>query len=150
MRTLLSLLALVVAAAAAGGFSSAFGANQATQARATITVRSSSYGRILFDGRGRALYAFTRDTLRKSNCSGACARAWPPYLVTGRVRAGAGVSASLIGTIRRADGKRQVTVAGRPVYFYVGDRKPGQVFCQNVREYGGLWLVVRPTGRLVR
>jgi predicted lipoprotein with Yx(FWY)xxD motif len=148
MRTTISLVAALAVAAAVVGAGSAFGSS--TKAAASVTIRGSDYGRILFDGRGRALYAFTRDTARKSNCSGACARAWPPYLVTGRVRAGAGVSASLIGTIRRADGKRQVTVAGRPVYFYVGDRKPGQVLCQNVREYGGLWLVIRPNGRLVR
>ena len=56
----------------------------------------------------------------------------------------------LIGTIRRADGRLQVTYGGRPLYYYVGDRQPGQVLCQNVEEFGGLWLVVRPSGRLVR
>jgi predicted lipoprotein with Yx(FWY)xxD motif len=150
MRTLLSLLALVVAAAAAGGVSSAFGANQATQARATITVRSSSYGRILFDGRGRALYAFTRDRGKQSRCYGACAAAWPVYYAKGRLLAGAGVRQSLIGTTRRRDGRMQVTYGGRPLYYYVGDRRPGEVRCQNVVEFGGTWLVVRPNGTLVR
>src|SRR5207245_1065452 len=103
----------------------------------------------LFDGRGFVLYAFTRDRGR-SSCSGACAKAWPPYLVTGRARAEAGVKSSLLGTTRRPDGKVQVTYAGRPLYYYVGDRKPGQILCQNVNEFGGLWLVVRPNGRLVR
>jgi predicted lipoprotein with Yx(FWY)xxD motif len=42
-----------------------------------------------------------------------------------------------------------VTYAGRPLYYYVGDKKPGQVLCQNVNEYGGLWLVMRPSGRPV-
>jgi predicted lipoprotein with Yx(FWY)xxD motif len=60
------------------------------------------------------------------------------------------VKASLLGTVPRANGARQVTYAGRPLYYYVGDRRPGQVLCQNVREFGGLWLVVRPNGRLVR
>ena len=119
-------------------------------AGASIAVRSSAYGRILFDGRGRALYAFTRDSRGRSACSGACAAAWPPFLVGSRPTAGAGVLGRLIGTTRRADGKRQVTYAGRPLYYYVGDRKPGQVLCQNVDEYGGLWLVVRPSGQLVR
>jgi predicted lipoprotein with Yx(FWY)xxD motif len=40
----------------------------------------------------------------------------------------------------------QATYAGRPLYYYVGDRKPGQILCQGVREYGGRWRVVRPTG----
>ena len=38
----------------------------------------------------------------------------------------------------------------QPLYFYVGDRQPGQILCQNAREFGGLWLIVRPTGKLVR
>jgi predicted lipoprotein with Yx(FWY)xxD motif len=122
----------------------------ATRTAASVTAGKSAYGTILFDGRGRALYAFTRDMRNRSRCYGACAKAWPPYVVSGRVRAAAGTKTSLLGTTRRADGTRQVTYAGRPLYFYVGDRKAGQVLCQNVNEYGGLWLVLRPSGKLVR
>ena len=121
----------------------------AEQAAPTLTARSSSFGKVLFDGRGFVLYAFTKDRQR-SACSGACAKAWPPYVVRGAVRAGAGVKASLLGTVRRANGSRQVTYAGRPLYFYVGDKKAGQILCQNVSEFGGLWLIVRPSGKLVR
>ena len=39
---------------------------------------------ILFDGDGRALYAFSRDPLGRSACTGACARAWPPFVVSRR------------------------------------------------------------------
>ncbi len=56
---------------------------------------------------------------------------------------------SLLGTLRRRNGRRQVTYNGWPLYYYVGDG-PGEVSCQNVREFGGLWLVVRPNGTLVR
>lgn len=115
-----------------------------------ITVRASRYGRILFDGRGRALYAFTRDPRGRSVCAGACAGAWPPYLARGSLRAGRGTRRSLLGTTRRADGGLQVTYGGRPLYYYVGDREPGQVLCQNVVEFGGTWLVLRASGRLVR
>lgn len=115
-----------------------------------MTVKSSTYGRILFDGRGFVIYGFTRDPRGRSVCSGACATAWPPYLVKGTPRAAAGVKSSQLGTTRRADGKLQVTYAGRPLYHYIGDRKPGQILCQNVKEFGGLWLVVRPNGGLVR
>jgi predicted lipoprotein with Yx(FWY)xxD motif len=120
-----------------------------TQAASTLTVRSSSFGKVLFDGRGFVLYAFTKDT-RRSACSGACAKKWPPYIVHGSLRAGANVNRSLLGTVRRANGARQVTYAGRPLYYYTGDKSPGQILCQNVSEFGGLWLVVRPTGKLVR
>ena len=119
-------------------------------AAATLTVKSSSYGRVLFDGRGYVLYAFTRDASGRSACYGACAKAWPVYFSKGGLKAGKGVNRSLLGTTKRRDGRRQVTYAGRPLYYYVNDRKPGQILCQNVAEFGGTWLVVRPSGRLVR
>ena len=118
--------------------------------RGTVTVHASRFGRTLFDGRGFVLYAFTRDPRGRSVCTGACAAAWPPYTVAAPPRAGAGVTRSLLGTTRRADGKLQVTYAGRPLYYYVGDRRPGQILCQNVSEFGGLWLVARANGTLVR
>jgi predicted lipoprotein with Yx(FWY)xxD motif len=123
----------------------------AAAASPTLTVRDTRYGPILFDGRGLALYAFTRDRRGgPSTCYGACAAAWPVYHARGRLQAGSGVRRGLIGTVRRRDGRPQVTYSGRPLYYYVGDRSPGQVTCQNVSEFGGLWLVVRPSGRLVR
>lgn len=117
--------------------------------QAAVTVKSSAYGRILFDGRGYVLYAFTRDRRGQSACVGACARAWPPYVVRLRPRAGVGAAAKLLGTTRRSGGSLQATYAGRPLYYYVGDRRPGQILCQNVTEFGGVWRVVRPSGRLV-
>ncbi|MGI8421003.1 MAG: hypothetical protein ACR2MU_01880 [Gaiellaceae bacterium] len=68
--------------------------------------------------------------------------------IKGRPAAAAGVRAGLLGTTRRSDGSLQATYAGRPLYF--GDRKPGQILCQNISEFGGLWLVVKPDGKPVR
>jgi predicted lipoprotein with Yx(FWY)xxD motif len=116
----------------------------------TVASGTSAYGPVLFDGRGYVLYVFTRDRPGRSTCSGACARAWPPYILRGTVRAGSGAKNSLISTTRRADGTRQVVYAGHPLYYYVGDRKAGQILCQNVREFGGLWLIVRGNGSPVR
>jgi len=137
------LLVLVVSVLALGA------GTASASSLSTLTIRPSAYGKILFDGSGRALYAFTRDPRRRSVCAGACAKAWPPYVVTGRPKAATGVKASLLGTTKRAGGGTQVTYGGRPLYYYVGDQV-GQVRCQNVKEFGGLWLVVGPNGRLVR
>ena len=60
------------------------------------------------------------------------------------IRAGKGVEQHLLGTVKRKDGRRQVTYDGWPLYYYVGDTSPGAISCQNVSEYGGLWLVVSP------
>jgi predicted lipoprotein with Yx(FWY)xxD motif len=72
------------------------------------------------------------------------------YFAKGRLLAGKGVKQTLIGTTRRRDGRRQVTYSGRPLYYYIGDKTPGQVLCQNVDEFGGTWLVLRPSGQLVQ
>lgn len=115
-----------------------------------LTAHPSPYGKAVFDGRGFVLYAFTRDH-RRSACYGECARRWPPYFAPkGTLKVGAGVKRSLLGTVKRRNGRRQVTYAGRPLYYYVGDRSPGQILCQNVVEFAGRWLIVRPSGRLLR
>jgi predicted lipoprotein with Yx(FWY)xxD motif len=116
----------------------------------TVKAHGSRFGTVLFEGRGYVLYAFTRDPHGHSACTGTCARAWPPFIVHRRLVAANGARTALLGTTRRADGTRQATYGGRPLYFYVGDRKPGQISCQNVSEFGGLWLVVRRSGKLVR
>ena len=115
-----------------------------------VQAHSSQYGEVLFDQRGFAVYGFTADSRTSSRCYGTCAKAWPPLLVKGSARALKGVNRAKIGSVTRRGGARQVTYAGHPLYYYVGDAKAGQILCQNVREYGGLWLVVAPSGKLVR
>jgi hypothetical protein len=73
-----------------------------------------------------------------------------PCIVTGKLTGRAGVAAGRLGMIRRSDGSRQATYCGTPLRYYVGDRKPRQILCQNVSEFGGLRLVVRPNGTVIR
>ena len=148
---LAAALALTVAVVASPAMAATSGSHAVGSARATaVTARSSRYGRILFDGSGRALYLFARDRAGRSSCSGACAKAWPPFLTKNTPKAGAGLRGSLLGTTRRSDGRLQVTHAGHPLYYYSGDTKPGQIKCQGVSNFGGLWLVVTPAGKAVR
>ena len=157
-----ALLTLVFAVAACGddGSSSAATTPTAAQEEGTtsqgattsrrrgkaIKVMSSRYGRMLFDGRGRAIYLFTKERGSRSRCYGQCAVAWPPVFTSGRPRARGGVDQGLLGTTRRRDGRRQVTYNGHPLYYYISDVRAGQVTCQNVVEFGGTWLVVDPSG----
>src|SRR5262245_12804978 len=82
-----AILALLAAAAAFGSSAEArrgLHAAENGQASAALTVRSTKYGRILSDGRGRALYAFTRDRRGgRSRCYNACAKAWPVFVGSG-------------------------------------------------------------------
>jgi predicted lipoprotein with Yx(FWY)xxD motif len=111
-----------------------------------VTVRGSEFGRMLFDSKRQAIYIFERDSRNRTVCYGECARAWPPVLTKGRPRAGNGADAGLLGTIRRRSGRRQVTYAGQPLYYYAHEG-PGEVLCHNVNLNGGFWWVVGPDGK---
>ena len=138
----------VLIAALAGGVAASSDAWRPAPAHATtvkqLELRESEYGRVLFDGRNRALYLFTRDG-RKSDCYGACARVWPPFKAKGGVNAGTGLKQRWVDTVRRRGGAKQVTYRGHPLYFYVHDTR-GEIFCNDVFEFGGKWFVVRRNG----
>jgi predicted lipoprotein with Yx(FWY)xxD motif len=142
--------AAMLAASLAGAGAVFVASATAAPHAATLSVKSSRYGKVLFDGSGRALYSFGRDRVGRSNCSGACAKAWPPFLTASAPKVVAGGNEKLVGTIKRADGTIQVTYAGHPLYYFSEDVKPGQIKCQNVSNFGGLWLVVAPSGKPVR
>jgi predicted lipoprotein with Yx(FWY)xxD motif len=97
---------------------------------------------VLVDGNGRAFYLFTHDRTPSSRCYAACAGAWPPCLSAGERAAGAGAQGNLLGTTTPSGGLTQVTYAGHPLYYFVGDRHPGEVLSQGVEEFGGAWYVV--------
>jgi predicted lipoprotein with Yx(FWY)xxD motif len=119
-------------------------------ARGTIIkVADSDFGTILFDRSGQAIYLFDKETANLPECYEACAQAWPPVLTRGVPVAMAGVRDEALGTTRRRDGTTQVTYAGHPLYYYAHDGK-NEVLCHNVREYGGLWLVITPAGEAAR
>jgi predicted lipoprotein with Yx(FWY)xxD motif len=111
----------------------------------TIRLASSQYGKVLFDRAGQAIYLFDKERSDRSRCYGACAEAWPPVLTKGEPRAGRGIDERLLGTTRRRDGKRQVTYNDHPLYFYAHEGR-NEVRCHNVREFGGLWLVLNGDG----
>ncbi len=117
----------------------------------TVAVRSTRLGRILVNSRGFTVYAFSRDGRGEDRCvaiSG-CTAVWPPLTTHGSVRAGAGVQASLLGTISLGGGTRQVTYAGHPLYTYAADSGPGQTDYVGASQFGGVWPALQSSGRLV-
>ena len=88
------------------------------------------FGTLVVDAKGRTLYRSDRDRARPSlsRCAGACAKTWPPATVTSpdQVRV-AGIAPDLVGTLRRQDGRLQLTLAGHPLYRFAKDRKPGDL-----------------------
>jgi len=111
---------------------------------ATVVVGETDLGPTLVDGEGLTLYVFDNDTAGTSNCSDACATAWPPLTVDGDPVIGDDVDAEAIGTITRADGATQVTYDGMPLYRWSGDSQPGDATGLGV---GGVWWPLGADGQ---
>src|SRR5256885_14334734 len=147
----------VAACGGGGGATAAVAPPKAAAPHSTIAARhavtkvrvasNSKLGKILVDSRGRTLYLFSKDTRTKSACSGACATPWPPLRANGKLSAGSGVTASKLGTIRRSDGKPQVTYNGHPLYGFVMDTKPGETKGEGFTAFGARWFAVSPSGK---
>jgi predicted lipoprotein with Yx(FWY)xxD motif len=104
-------------------------------------------GQVAVDDKGWVLYRFDKDSANPptSNCKDKCAQVWPPLLSgDGNIPQLEGIDQSLVGTIQRADGGTQLTLAGWPLYRYIGDKTPGKWTGQGV---GGTWWVVSPNGK---
>ncbi|MBC6463677.1 hypothetical protein [Actinomadura sp. HBU206391] len=112
-------------------------------------VDDDQLSKIVVNGAGRTLYRFDKDTRSatpgksKSNCLGACAKAWPPVKFTASLKL-QGVDRKLIGNIMRADGICQLTLGGWPLYTYAKDTKAGDTKGQGV---GGTWFASTATGK---
>src|SRR5256885_16192833 len=91
---------------------------------------------------GRTLYSRTTDMPPTTVCSGGCASAWPPLLVSGSSPPTS--ATSLPGKLSaQADANgTQVEYNGHPLYIYSGDTAPGQTTGEGI---GGIWHVVTPS-----
>ena len=143
MRRVLPLVLLAVVGAGAAM------AATSTSGGTVKTAKTGAYGSLLVTSSGMTLYHLTSEKPGSIKCTGGCAMAWPPLLVKDGVKptAGSGVTASKLGTIKRRDGRLQVTYARLPLYRYAIDRKIGDVKGQGV---GGVWFAVTPAGKLAK
>lgn len=116
---------------------------------ATVMAGRSSLGMILTYGKGRTVYLFENDTGTRPACYGACAAGWPPVLTAGVPAAGHGVQAALLGTTQRTNGTTQLTYAGHPLYYFVGDHKPGDIQGEGAQAFGGGWDLISPAGKKI-
>jgi predicted lipoprotein with Yx(FWY)xxD motif len=116
---------------------------QETVVRASL---SDTYGPILTDEDGTALYLFMNDT-QNGNASACtdeeCVAEWPPFTTEGSPVAGGGAIQGLLGTITREDGITQVTYNGWPLYYFAGGSTSGQ-------GEENLWFLVSPSGEAIQ
>jgi|SRR4051812_27455156 predicted lipoprotein with Yx(FWY)xxD motif len=130
---------------------SAYGAGptsgSGTPAGVGLKTASLEPGTALVDSAGQTLYLFEADSPTKSACDGGCTQVWPPLLEQGnQVTLSGAVQQDLVGSVARADGTRQVTYDGHPLYTYVGDTHSGNSAGQGLNQFGADWYVVAPSG----
>ena len=140
-------VAVVLAAMAAAIVATAVSAAP----RPTVKVaQTAGLGKLLTTSSGLTLYHYIDEKAGsgKIDCKGACAQLWPPLLVSvgAKPTAGPGLTAAKLGTVKRPDGKVQVTYAGIPLYRYAPDKKAGDVKGQALYKE---WYVISPTGKIV-
>jgi predicted lipoprotein with Yx(FWY)xxD motif len=140
-------LILIVATLSLAGLTSALAASGSRPA--TVSTAKTRLGKVIVNGSGRTLYLFEKDKRGMSACSGACASYWPPLITHGKAKALGGARKSLLGTIKRANGARQVTYAGHPLYTYILDTKRGQTKGEGSNLFGAGWDALTPAGKKI-
>ena len=145
----IGLIAIAVVAVSLSGLGTASAASDSASRSTVVSTAKTGLGKIVVNARGRTLYLFEKDKRRHSACSGACAAYWPPLIAHGRPLATRGAKQSLLGTIRRANGARQVTYAGHPLYAYVLDTRRGQTRGEGSTDFGAGWDALAPSGKKI-
>jgi predicted lipoprotein with Yx(FWY)xxD motif len=130
------------------GGSSATSGNSAAGGGSSVSVETHSgpMGTYLTDASGRSLYVFAADSAGKSNCSGGCASFWPPLTASSATGTG-GAQSSMLSTITRSDGSKQVAYDGHPLYYFKEDTKAGETNGQGFDNFGAKWWLVAPSGQ---
>jgi len=145
MRLRHILVSLVLTLSCAGALAVAADAAGA----GTVHARHGKLGTSVVDAKGLSLYLFEKDKGKKSACYGACAKVWKPLVVKAKPTAGSGLQSSLLSTITRTGGAKQVTYGGHPLYYYDDDHKAGQTEGQGSSQFGAKWYVVAPSGKKI-
>lgn len=114
----------------------------------SVSVATTTLGKVLVDAKGLTLYRFDNDTTAgASTCTtDPSASNWPAATVTGTPTAGAGVDAAKLTTFARPDGTKQLQIDGHPLYTFAGDTKAGDTQGQGIL---GKWYAAGPTGAKV-
>jgi predicted lipoprotein with Yx(FWY)xxD motif len=101
---------------------------------------NTNFGTVLMDQKGKTLYFFSMDANGTSGCTGGCETVWPVFYAEDAT-VPAGMTSTDMATITRADGKKQTTFKGWPLYYYASDVNNGDVKGDGV---GGNWFVAKP------
>jgi predicted lipoprotein with Yx(FWY)xxD motif len=108
----------------------------------TVKTADTTLGKILVDAQGKTLYYFANDVASNgaSACNGQCAALWPPFSAS-TITVSSPLDPADFGSITRADGSKQTTYYGWPLYYYAADKNPGDMNGENFLK---VWFVIKP------
>jgi len=136
------LLAALLLAACGGSDTGAAGATAKADVKsASVTVKGANKTVLVDANKGMTLYIFVPDNAGKVNCTGACAKAWPPLKASSNTPIGDSSVPGTFGIVTGDGGAKQVTYNGVPLYFYANDKKAGDA---NGEGVNGVWFVATP------
>jgi predicted lipoprotein with Yx(FWY)xxD motif len=134
---------LLLAAAFAAGLAAAFYAVNASGAggtRVVMTAKNKALGKtILVNRQGLTLYSLSVERHGRFICkNAACLSLWKPLVIAKGAKP---TGVSRLGTVKRPDGRIQVSYRGGPLYRFVQDRKRADIKGNGFKDVG-TWRVV--------
>ena len=104
-----------------------------------LIVQKSAIGYVLAAANGQVVYTYGKDSKGSAPaCTGSCATTWPP--LTGKPLASqADKLPGTLGTVSDANGAKQVTYNGLPLYTFKG----AKAFATTGDGVGGEWHVIK-------
>jgi predicted lipoprotein with Yx(FWY)xxD motif len=95
---------------------------------------------VLTNTKGLTLYSLSVEKNGKFICTGSCTSTWIPLVVSAGTTPKGPVK---LGTVKRPEGKIQVTFKGLPLYTFDGDSAKGQAKGEGFKDVG-TWHAVTP------
>lgn len=105
-------------------------------AAAPVKTVNTDKGEVLAGENGMTLYTYKEDSKDASTCYDQCAVDWPPLMAGADATPGDGYS-----LVERKDGTKQWAKDGMPLYFFINDKKEGDVVGYGLK---GVWDAARP------
>ena len=143
--TIAKLMVPVVLAAALVAVLAAHAGTAKTGQLVVRTVNNPTlHEKVLVNRRGLTLYSLSVEQRGRFICTDqSCLSLWAPLVVS---KGTTPTGALHLGTVRRPDGRIQVSYRGRPVYTFTQDRKPGDVKGNGFKDVG-VWRPASPGSR---
>lgn len=140
-----AFLAALVVLALVGGLLAARAANAGPSIRVVGVAKNRALGKtVLVNRNGITLYSLSVEQNGKFICTNSqCLSFWTPLVVAKGVKP---IGAPKLGTVRRPDGRIQVTYRGRPLYRFYLDRKRGDAKGEGFKDVG-TWHAASPSAR---